>query len=345
MKMKRNGLLILASSFLLSVILFPTGAATQTINLEKNYNWKMTSSFSAGQDGNKGVLQFIKMLDQRTKGKVKITLYEATLGSPTDAWDMVKGNAVQLTITGDLYNVGRIPILTMVGLPLEYPSSKAVWVTANEWLKAGYLKELTDNFKVLYFLSSDPLSIFIRSKKVTALDDFKGLKIRCGGGAQSQATALLGATGVSMPGGEQYMALQTGVLDGTISGIDMAVDRKLNEVTKYALKQPFYFGMFMLLMNRETWNGLPPDLQKLIEQTAQEVGASESERRSNAEQSLWSEFGKKVEVYSITREEEARWRQAVAGVADKYVRDAAAKGYPAKEALDLMRKVVANFGK
>jgi hypothetical protein len=50
---------------------------------------------------------------------------------------------------------------------------------------------------------------------------------------------------------------------------------------------------------------------------------------------------KKVETYSLSREEEARWEKATAAVADSYVQEWAAKGYPMKEALALMRKVVA----
>ena len=348
MKKKRsNAFVVMAVGSLVGLILFVmalTGAIaaeTRAIDLDKTYNWKMTSAMNAGQDGNKGIVEFVRLLDQRTKGKVKISLYEGTLGAPTDAWDMLKNNAVQFTFTSDLYNAARMPILGMVGLPMELPSQKAVLATVNEWLKAGQLKELTDNFKVLFFLSTHPLTVFMRNKKVVTMDDFKGLKIRCGGPAQSQSVALLGATGVSMPGGEQYMALQTGVLDGAISGIDMALDRKFYEVAKYAPRQPLYYGIYLLLMNKETWNGLPPELQKLIEQTANEISASEVERRQRAEDTLWSDYGKKVEVYPISKEEQARWRKATASVADKYVKDAEAKGHPAKEALELMRKVAA----
>lgn len=337
------GMFLVLTVFLPGIVLndIALAADISAIDLSNSYSWKMTSAMNAGTDGNKGIVNFVKLLDQRTKGKVKINLYEGTLGAPTDAWDMVKNNAVQFTFTSDLYNVSRMPILGMVGLPLEYPSARAVWMTANEWLKAGYLKELTDNFKVLFFLSTDPLTVFLRNKKVATMEDFKGLKIRCGGGTQSAGIALLGATGVSMPGGEQYMALQTGVIDGAISGIDMALDRKFYEVTKYALRQPLYYGIYLLLMNKETWNGLPPELQKLIDQTANEVSASEVERRSVAEKSLWDAYGKKVEVYGISKEEVARWRKVVAEVDDKYVRDITAKGHPGKEALELMRKVTA----
>jgi TRAP-type C4-dicarboxylate transport system substrate-binding protein len=93
-------------------------------------------------------------------------------------------------------------------------------------------------------------------------------------------------------------------------------------------------------MNKETWNGLPPELQRLIDQTANEVSVAEVDRRTKALEDLWDTYGKKVEVYSISKEEVAKWKQTVSDVDDKYVKDISAKGYPAKEALELMRKVV-----
>ena len=172
---------------------------SQTLNLSGTYNWKMTSGLMSGQNAHEGLIRFVKLMDERTNGKVKITLYEGTLGAPTDHWDMVKNNAVQFTFTSDSSNAARIPILNMVSLPLTYPNTRAVWLTANEWLKAGYLKELTDNFKVVYFYPTSPLTLFLANKKVVTLNDFKGLKIRCGGGIQCQSVALLGGTGVNLP--------------------------------------------------------------------------------------------------------------------------------------------------
>ncbi len=144
MKKKRsNAFVVMAAGSLVGLILFVmalTGAIaaeTRAIDLDKTYNWKMTSAMNAGQDGNKSIVEFVRLLDQRTKGKVKISLYEGTLGAPTDAWDMVKNNAVQFTFTSDLYNAARMPILGMVGLPMELPSQKAVLANRERMAKGG----------------------------------------------------------------------------------------------------------------------------------------------------------------------------------------------------------------
>lgn len=93
-------------------------------------------------------------------------------------------------------------------------------------------------------------------------------------------------------------------------------------------------------MNKETWNGLPKELQALIDEVSEEVGAAEKKRTLEADNAYWEKTRKAgVEVYTVAPEEQARWKKATASVADKYIKDWTAKGYPVKEALDMMRKI------
>ncbi len=340
--MSKRSKVVFTIGTILLIAFWSMPVMSQTINLSKTYSWKLVSPMSAGQNTDIGIVEFAKQIEQRTGGKVKITLYEGTLGAPTDHWDMAKNNAVQFAFTSDMYNTGRMPILSMLGLPMEVPDAKDAWTVANEWHKAGYLKELTDNFKVLWFQSSSPLSMYFKKTKPMKQEDFKGMKIRCGSTVQCQAMTVLGASGVSMAGGEVYMALQTGVIDATITGIDVAVDRKFFEVAKYVLKQNMIFGMFVFLMNKETWNSLPPELQKLIDQVAKDVNTADMERRYNEDKTLMTTYEKRGgEFYSVNKDEFNKWRVLIRPNSEKYVQDLAAKGAPAKEALTLMRKVAA----
>jgi TRAP-type transport system periplasmic protein len=315
-------------------------ASPATISLSKTYNWKMTAFFPAGHSENKQLVQFIDTLNKRTNGGVKISLYESTLGSPNDHFDMVKNNAVQLGFLAEGYSVGRMPVGSLLNLPFEFDNMPDMYKTYAEWLKAGYLKEMTDNFKVVFYKPTMFQHFFFRNKKVTKLDDFKGMKVRALSGLQGQAIAALGATGVSMPGGELYMALQTGVIDGTVTGVDNVVDRKFYEVAKYGLRNPVYSGIWIVAINKETWNSLPKELQTLIDEIGQEVQAAEQKRTMDSEKAYWDTVRQKgMEVYTIPPDEIARWKKATAAVDDKYVADWSAKGFPVKEALALMRKI------
>lgn len=307
----------------------------------KTYNWKLVSPMPPGAFANRQVSDFAKTLEQRTDGRIKITLFEGTLGAPGDAWDMTKNNTAQLFWTTNAYNLNRMPVTNMIELPFELTSDKVTSVIAHEWLKAGYLKEITDNFKVLGFMPIQPQTLFLRDKKVTTMKDLKGLKIRAASGLQAQTLTSLGATGVTMAGSEVYMSLDRGVIDGMLTAIDNAYDRKFNEVTKYVLKQPYFSaGLFILSMNKETWDSLPPDLQQIVEQAAQDAEAAQLKTMENDAQKWWDSYGQKAEIYTISNEEQAKWSQAALAASEKYVQDQAAKGYPTKEALALMRKIV-----
>jgi TRAP-type transport system periplasmic protein len=330
------------SVFALFLIVMAAGiadCAEKTISLSKSYAWKMTSSFPAGHMLNRSAVEFARAVEQATNGGVKITIYEGTLGAPPDHWEMVKKDAIQIAFMGEAHNVGRLPVISMTNLPFELPDTDAAMKVAGEWMKAGYLKELTDSFKVLYLVPTNLQSPFFRNKKVASLADLKGIKLRSVSGIQGQTVSALGGTGVSLMGSEVYMALQTGIIDGTVTGVDFFVDTKLYEPAKFALRQPIYGGMFMLVMNKEVWNGLPKELQNFMDQISMEVSAKDVKKRNEEETAYWETVRKnKVEVYTISPDEAARWKKATETVADKYVQEWAAKGFPVKQALEVMRK-------
>ena len=47
-----------------------------------------------------------------------------------------------------------------------------------------------------------------------------------------------------------------------------------------------------------------------------------------------------VTIYTISPEEKIRWKKTVSDLDDKYVAEIAAKGHPAKEALEMMRRSI-----
>ncbi len=333
--------LCLVATFLLSTAWIESAYSAQgPIVLSKTYNWKMTSTFQAGHHENTILKRFIDIMNSRTDGKVKIALFEATLGAPTDQWDMLKNNAIQIAYLGEAYNTGRMPISSMLNLPFEVPDMASTVRVCEEWAKAGYLKEITDNFKLLGITPVDLMQFFFRNKRVATSADLKGLKIRTVSALHGRIVTTLGAAGVSMPGGEMYMGLQTGVIDGVITGIGGFNDRKLYETCKYGMDFPIAAGIFIIAMNKETWDSIPPELQNLVTEVGREVAAADVKRKIEAEKSQW-EIARKagVTVYTISPEEKVRWKKTVAEVDDKYVAEIAAKGHPAKEALEMMRKV------
>ncbi|MBN2060866.1 MAG: TRAP transporter substrate-binding protein DctP [Deltaproteobacteria bacterium] len=334
--LKRIKIICMPALFVFLLAFIPNGV------FGADFDWKMSSAFPLGDTANMENDKFAKMVEEGSNGRVKITYYGGTLGSPRDAWDMVKSNTIQFTWTGDLYNPGRMPITGMVGMPFEVPTIEKAYKSLDGLLNAGYLDKEYSGLKALYLLPTYPINLYFTKKKVEKMEDFQGVKIRCGTGLQGQVLTTLGASTVSLPGSEEYMSLQTGVIDGTITGINIAFLRKLNEVVKYGMRDPIMsFGVMVMLMNEETWEKTPDDIQKIILQASKDICEDQVTKNTKNLDVMWNDFSQKVEAYTISPDEQARWRKSTGDLIEKYAEDLSAKGYPAKEALGLIRKVIA----
>ena len=137
----------------------------------------------------------------------------------------------------------------------------------------GLLKEL-DKFKLLLIHGIIPGNLFLRNKKVTKLEDMAGLKIESVAGPPTALVEALKAVPIAVRTPDLYMALNAGQIDGMFSGPDSTASYKRYEPCKYQVKIPGFAGAWVALMNMNTWNKLPPDIQKIIDQVNKECGIS-----------------------------------------------------------------------
>jgi TRAP-type transport system periplasmic protein len=304
----------------------------------QTYNWKMVLARPSGAIPNIPFIEFANEVQKRSNGRIKITAYEATLGAPGDFWDMVKNNVVQLAVNGEGYSPGRMPLTTVIGLPFEIQGAQLCDSILTKLFSSGKLPELSDNFKVLFFVPTNPHMMFLK-KKVTKMEDFKGLKLAPVPGMGSLLVKALGGSPNIVPGAERYMALQTGMIDGVITMVDDVVDRKFYEVAKYGIKVPLYNGTYVLTMNLEAYNALPNDLKAIMNDAAQKAHDNEMKRNAKYVDECWAKLAKSgMEVYTIEPAELVRWRKAASNIPEEWI--ANNPKVPARETLQFVRDIV-----
>jgi len=104
-------------------------------------------------------------------------------------------------------------------------------------------------------------------KKVTKLEDFKGLKIRCPGFSEDILT-MLGARTMAISPDEIYLAVDRKVVDAaefTFPCGDQSIS--LYEVAEYLIV-PAWWQTYMITLlgvNMDSWNKLPDELKPLLE--------------------------------------------------------------------------------
>jgi TRAP-type transport system periplasmic protein len=326
--------ILCAIFFMLTVMFVPLGFAQ-----DKVVTLRFSNQF-APTSGNSIVLEdWCKEVEKRTNGKVVVKYYPGnTLNSPQLAFDSVVQGVVDLSnhILG--YTMGKFPLSEVLDYPLGYTSGHQATKLMNEYYKKFKPKEF-DDVKVMYFHGHGPGILHTRTKPVNKLEDIKGMKIRTSG-TTAQLMGLLGAVPVAMPMQEAYDAISKGVADGLMAPYEPLIGWKLAEVIKYSTETHGvgYTATFVVSMNKDKWNSIPPEQQKIIEQINQEW----IERHGK----LWDQWDKEAKDLSLKRgnkvitlsaQENARWHEKAEPLFVDYVKKTKDKGLPGDEVLQFAR--------
>ncbi len=319
---------VIALLFLSFVVCHATHAAeSQVISL------KFSTLFPAMHKVALLKADWCKEVEKRTNGKVKVDFFPgAILTPPAQTYDNVVKGIADIGETFASYTKGRFPLLEVIDLPLGYKNATQGTRLANDFYKKFKPKEL-DGVKVLFLHTAGPQDIFAK-KPINKLEEIKGLKIRSTGTSAAIVLALGGAP-VGMSMGEAYDAIARGVANGVVGPVEIIKGWKIGEVVSYGtIYGSRHTNAAFVIMNKNKWNALPPDVQKIIDQINEEFIEKQAK--------LWDELDKEGadllaqkggKLVTLSKEEDARWKTALKPILDDYVNNMKAKGLPGDEAL------------
>ncbi|MCX8023560.1 MAG: TRAP transporter substrate-binding protein [Syntrophorhabdaceae bacterium] len=316
-------LVVFFTTFLFS----PVGAQDKTIAIKFANFFPPDNRISVAMD------EWCKEVEKRTNGRVKVTQFAGgTLSPPTQTYQAVVKGVADMGLSFSSYTMGRFPLSEVVDLPLGYKSGYIGTLLANEYFKKFQPKEFED-VKVM-FLTTSPPHMFFAKKQVSNLDDMKGLKVRSTG-TSAKVVQALGGLPVAMPMSDAYDALSKGVAQGIICPYEPMKGFRLAEVITHSTEYgSAYVNMNYIVMNKEKWNSIPQDMQRVIEK----INAEWIEKMGK----LWDELdreGKDVfikrggKVTVLSKEENEKWGKRLRPILDEYVNNMKSKGLPGEEAL------------
>jgi len=290
--------------------------------------------------------EWAKEIEKRTAGKVQITVFPGGTLTPADkCYDGVVKGISDIGFSVLAYTRGKFPLTEVSDLPLGIKSGLVASKAFNDYYKKFKPKEL-DEVKIMYLHGHGP-GILHTKKGVTKLEDLKGMKIRCTGMAAKIVTAL-GGVPVAMPMGETYDALSRGVVDGSMAPYEALQGWKWGEVVRFTTENfgsSYSTGMFVV-MNKDKWNSLPPDIQKIIEQVNQEYIEKQGK--------LWDEIDKAGrdatiklgnQIVPLSQDEDWKWQKAVKPLLDEYQKNMKDKGLPGEEVLSFYLQTIYKYQK
>jgi TRAP-type C4-dicarboxylate transport system substrate-binding protein len=272
-----------------------------------------------------------KEVEKRSGGKMVVRMFPSMQlgGKPPELYrQMVQGiSDIVFTLPG--YTASDFPMMSLTELPGTATDAedgtKKLWANFDKFFAKEY-----EAAKVLMLWNSDTAGIMSRAKPVRTMEDMKGMRIRTPSRAQSAQLTALGATPVDMPVTQIYNALERGVIDATMIPLSAMLDFKLLEVVKYlTVDAPLGRSPFLVSMQRKRYEGLAPDLKKIIDDTTglqMSLGGARSYDKKNT--LALAEAKAKREVIPLAAKERDRWLGIFKKVAQEQAAEVDKRGLP-----------------
>ncbi|MGY3437388.1 MULTISPECIES: TRAP transporter substrate-binding protein [unclassified Marinovum] len=171
--------------------------------------------------------------------------------------------------------------------------------------------------------TSEPNVFIMRDAVIRTPADLAGLKIRVAGATAADVATALGATPVQMPINQVYNALQTGLIDGVITGSSTLNDFKLDEVANsYTFGANLGRLSFYAVMTEGTYNGLSDEAKAALDNSGNQTVSQSAEDAWNATADAGVATARTLPentFVDLTPEEAAVFADAIAAVTGAYV--------------------------
>jgi TRAP-type mannitol/chloroaromatic compound transport system substrate-binding protein len=265
--------LIISLAFLIGSLL-----AVQDVYAQQKFRWKLQGPFPSGMALFYGAKEFAKKVNETSGGRLNIKAFPGGAIVPAlQEFDAVNKGTLDAHFSGSHYHTSQIGLAGDLfnlypGGP--NPQEFAVWCYEGGGLKLW--QEMYDrrHYNVVAigpmgFSSAELFGWF--KKPIKKLSDFKGMKFRTAG-IWGEILSELGAAVVQTPGGEIFESMKRGVLDAfeySTPAVDYSAG--FHQLGAYTVGPGIHAPMsaYELLVNKKSWEKLPPDLQAIVRTAAE----------------------------------------------------------------------------
>lgn len=219
--------------------------------------------------------KFKELVEAKTNGQVQVTIFpNAQLGSEREMAEGVRMGTIQMTtVTSDGTLPAWVPELQVLSIPYLFRDrDHAYKVLDGDVGKELGNKLLAQGLRSLGFCELGWRHFTNNVRPIAKPEDAKGLKIRVQEAKiWFSLVQALGATPTPIPFGDLYTALQQRTVDGQENPVATIRSMKFYEVQKFLTLDGHTYSAGSVLINPKFYDGLSPEIQKAIEDSAAEA--------------------------------------------------------------------------
>jgi TRAP-type C4-dicarboxylate transport system substrate-binding protein len=290
-------------------------APTEVKTIKIHYSCPPNKGYSPGMEW------FAEEFPKRTNGRYKVETYGASTLVPIDAvLDSTKKGVCQIGTTSLAQFSKDFPlgiVQQMPGLGWPWPGRTPESLDAQaaaQWEFLSTVPEVADEFKDFVHLGPpfalETSYLIMIDKEVRKPEDFRGTKMAATGPSAELVEANGGAT-VAIVVPQIFMNLEKKVVEGAMANFTMATDWKYETLCDFFYMQDFGAGLICSLMNKEFYDSMSPEDQKILVDTWNECTQVTREFQKNStveSKGILEAAG--IELKEPTAEEAAAWQKA-----------------------------------
>lgn len=273
----------------------------------------------------KGALEFKRLVEERLPGKVVVEVYPNSqlFGDAKEMEALLLGD-VQF-IAPSLSKFAKFTKkLQVFDLPFLFDDIHAI----DRFQKGKIGQDLLTSMESKGYTGlgywHNGMKQLSANKVMRVPEDAKGLKFRIQPSdvLESQFKAL-NANPQKMAFAEVYQALQTGTVDGQENTWSNIYSQKFHEAQKYITETNHGVIDYMVVTNTKFWKGLPADVRDVLKKSMDEATVYSNklaEDINQADKKKIMDSGK-TEIITLTKEQQAQWRKAMAPVYKQFAPD------------------------
>ena len=280
--------LIAAGGIAVSAVLAGGAAQAQEHVARLSVHWGPTHHSAIHSE------MFANEVNKRAEGRLRIDYFPSgQLFGVREQLGAVTSGAVEM---GGIVAVVAFPpinqnfnVVSITGMFESYDEQRAFF-QEDEVGKEVWNDITTKSDSVLLMYNPVGPVMTFSTQELNGVESMSGLKARALIGAERPMWEALGANTVSMPTGEVYSGLQTGMIDTINSPPGSIRAFSWWEFLTHGQKPYQYYADAYIMVNRTWFEGLPEDLQQLLIEVGQEVGQISTDKILETGEETLAEF-------------------------------------------------------
>lgn len=291
--------------------------ASPALAAEPQIRIKYASASPPASQTSVPITWWAEQVEKRSNGRVKIEFFWS--GSLIKGPDVLGAVSKGIVPMGKIYTVdytGQMPMNQLANLPFTTDDVYVIQRAVAEMIEkypAWQNEFRKQNLVRVGGLATGTVHLLSR-KPIRSLADLQGLSVRARG-PQAQVLKAVGAVPVSVAFGELYEALDRGVIGSTIMYELSVKPYKFNEIANnftYLGKSGLGHAIQAEVMNKDYWDALPKDVQKLLHETMvdAEIWYAQTFKEKNAKETAEMKTGTdtpKVTFHDMPEADMKKW--------------------------------------